>query len=104
MVTNVGVSVNDNETVSTSQFSLSAPTPNPAADNFSFSFTTQKSGNATITVSDALGRTVATLFDNYLEPGTHARNVSTSQFVPGVYYVSLTLEGQTLTKAVSVMR
>lgn len=98
------VSVNDNETVSTSQFSLSAPTPNPAADNFSFSFATQKSGNATITVSDALGRKVATLYDNYLENGTHARNVNTSQFAPGVYYISLTLEGQTLTKAVSIMR
>jgi hypothetical protein len=98
------VSVNDNETVSTSQFSLSAPTPNPAADNFSFSFATQKSGNATITVSDALGRTVATLYDNYLENGTHARNVDASQFASGVYYISLTLEGQTLTKAVSIMR
>lgn len=97
-------SVNDNETVSTSQFSLSAPIPNPTADNFSFSFTAQKSGNATISISDALGRTVATLFDGNLEQGTYARNVDASQFAPGIYYISLTLEGQTLTKAVSIVR
>jgi len=97
-------SVNDNETVSTSHFSLSAPTPNPTADNFSFSFTAQKSGNATINISDALGRTVATLFDGNLEQGVYARNVDASQFAPGIYYISLTLEGQTLTKAVSIVR
>lgn len=100
----VNSSVNDNTEEVNANFTLRAPTPNPASDMFSFSYSTSKSGNVQVVMRDALGRLVSTIHDGYLASGIYANNVNTANFNAGVYYVTVTLDGKSLTKAVTIVR
>ncbi len=97
-------SVNDSETEVGTNFTLRAPMPNPAGDMFSVTYTTATSGNVQVVLRDALGRLAATIHDGYLASGIYANNVSTNNLSAGVYYVTISHEGKSLTKAVTIVR
>lgn len=97
-------SANDGETEVGTNFTLRAPMPNPAGDMFSVAYTTATSGNVQVVLRDALGRLAATIHDGYLAPGIYANNVSTNNLSAGVYYVTISHEGKSLTKAVTIVR
>ncbi len=68
--------------------SLSAPRPNPATGSASLTLRLATPERVTATVVDALGRTVATLFDGEAAAGTDlSLDVDASRLAPGVYVV-----------------
>ena len=53
---------------------------------------------------DALGRTVATLFDGVRDAGSSRVTLDASALLPGVYYYRLSAGSRTLTRAMHVTR
>ena len=79
-------------------FTLQQNVPNPFNAGTTFRFTIPEAGPATLTVSDILGRTVATLIDGPLEAGSHtiewdARDSRGRELASGVYFYRLTSTG-----------
>ena len=68
---------------------LLAPAPNPVADAATVRFTLPRAMVATVTVHDALGRTVATLAEGAQAGGAHAVRWETQGAAPGIYAVRL---------------
>ena len=85
------------------------PWPNPARGRAMFRIASP-SGDATeVSVYDALGRRVRTLWDGQLEPGRHGvewdlRDEKASPVAPGVYYVRVRLGTWTRVRSVVVTR
>ena len=61
-------------------------------------------GPASLVLYDALGRTVATLFDGVRDAGSSRVTLDASALLPGVYYYRLSAGGRTLTRAMHVTR
>lgn len=86
-------------------FSLSAARPNPAAEEAEVAFVLNEGGLAKLELFDAMGRSVKVIYEGVLAPSVaHAQIFSTSNLSSGVYYYTLTVGGQSLTKSVSVVR
>jgi hypothetical protein len=85
------------------------PWPNPARGRAMFRIASP-SGDATeVSVYDALGRRVRTLWDGQLEPGRHGvewdlRDEKASLVAPGVYYVRVRLGTWTRVRSIVVTR
>jgi len=79
-------------------FSLSRNYPNPFNPSTSLLFSVEKAGRATLTVFNALGQNVATLFDAVAVPGTSYRaSFSGSGLASGVYFCTLASGGRIAT-------
>jgi len=79
--------------------------PNPAATAATVRVRLDAPGRATLTVSDVLGRTVATLVDGDLRAGEQTLPLDTSALAPGVYVLRLTLDdGRSVARSISVAR
>lgn len=63
--------------------------PNPVTHAATLSFSLAETSEATLTVVDALGRTVATLADGSYVAGTHTATWDVGDAAPGVYVVRL---------------
>ena len=76
-----------------SALSLGMPYPNPATSQATLALRTDAAQRVTATVVDALGRTVATVFDGALAAGAEQMLVvSTAGLAPGLYVVRVTGE------------
>jgi hypothetical protein len=105
----IGSSINTVEGRIPSDISLALRNyPNPFSRQTSISFQLAVSGNATLTVHDALGRVVQTLAEGWLDAGMHHY-----QFIPaatgnqsqsGVYVVRLTTRSKSATKPMILIR
>ncbi len=79
--------------------------PNPASGAATVRLRLDAPGSATLTVSDVLGRTVATLADGALRAGEQTLPLDTSALAPGVYVLRLVLaDGRGLTRPITVAR
>jgi hypothetical protein len=76
-------------------YSLSQNFPNPFNPSTQISFATTKAGPVSLRVYDVLGREVATLVNEYRQPGQFTERFDGSRMASGVYIVMLkTGEGQ----------
>ncbi len=83
---------------------LSAPAPNPVRTRAALTVTLGERAPVRVDVYDVAGRRVATLLDETREAGAHAVSFDASGLGSGVYLVRMTAQGQTRTRAVSVVR
>ncbi|HEX9614483.1 MAG TPA: CHRD domain-containing protein [Bacteroidota bacterium] len=70
-------------------FALSQNYPNPFNPSTKISFTLQVSGFTSLKIFDLLGREVATLLNEVLQPGGHEVTWEASRFPSGVYFCRL---------------
>lgn len=90
--------------VSATGLRLSATYPNPATTSASFGFTLPSAGRVQIALWDASGKRLATVLDERREAGAHSASVDASALANGVYYCTLTFNGETITNTVTVVR
>lgn len=69
--------------------------PNPVRSASTLRYTVRASGPVTLTVHDALGRTVATLAHGERAEGEHHARLDASGLAPGVYVARLVADGRT---------
>ena len=74
------------------KYSLSQNYPNPFNPVTNIKFDIQKSGLVKITVFDMLGRVVATLLNESLQPGSNSVDWDASNYPSGVYFYKLEAE------------
>ncbi|MBI3258714.1 MAG: T9SS type A sorting domain-containing protein [Ignavibacteriae bacterium] len=79
--------------------------PNPTSGVTVFGFTAPQSGNATVTITNALGMNVATLYNGMLTAGaTHSVNFDAQNLSSGAYYATLEINGRKVTKMVTIVK
>ena len=78
--------------------------PNPVAHTATLRFDTALAGRVTVTVFDVLGRTVATLHDADVTPGSHDLQWVTAEHAGGVYFVRVVTPSGARTLPVTVVR
>ena len=83
-----------NENVLLDELKLEAIYPNPARSITVVPVTSDKAVDATIEISDVLGRTIKTIFDGKLPLGKSNYYIHANEFAAGTYFVSLTTEEQ----------
>ncbi len=86
---------------------LAAPTPNPADGSTVLRFNLPSEQAMRLMVYDAAGRRLRSLAEGTLGAGTHSvswdgRDESGSAIASGIYFVRLTVGGETFTKGVVV--
>lgn len=107
LVRTTGTVVPDESVVS--QLTLAPPEPNPFADQVEFAFTLPEPGRVDLSVFDAAGRTVATIYAGFAGPGTNVaawdgRDSSGRLVAPGVYFVKMSAGEESRTTKVVLMR
>ncbi|MFB6287157.1 MAG: T9SS type A sorting domain-containing protein [Candidatus Bipolaricaulia bacterium] len=84
---------------------LSAPRPHPVRETSTLRFGVQDGRQATLTVYDALGRHIETLFDGTPSPGTmRTVRLDADRLSSGTYFVRLQAGGRSRTRRVTVVR
>ncbi len=84
--------------------SLSSLAPSPVADRATARLVLTAPADVRARVIDALGRSVAVVFDGRLPAGTHALAVDASSLAPGAYVLRAEGEGVRATRRFSVAR
>ncbi len=96
--------VGDGGAVRPRRFSLAPASPNPFNPTTEIRFTLAERSQVALRVYDLLGRTVATLADETLEAGAHARRFDAGSLASGVYLVQLTAPGFSQTRRVALVK
>lgn len=78
--------------------------PNPARGTARVGFSLAQAGRVDLALFDGLGRRVATLAQGDKSGGAHEAALATEGLAPGVYFVRLAADGQTLARALTVAR
>ena len=74
--------------------------PNPVSEQLNVEFNLLEKTNILGEIFDVTGRKVKTLFNNNYSLGTHRLDFDTSDLNGGVYFVKITLEGESFTERV----
>jgi len=86
------------------QFSLYQNFPNPFNPSTSISFSLERDASVSLVIFDALGRNVATLFENeFLERGTYETFWNASHFSSGMYYYRFSVDGKYFQQSKSML-
>jgi len=72
--------------------------PNPATENFTVKLELENNLNADLSVSNSVGQKVYEINNSELNPGANLFNISTTDFAPGIYTVSMVNGANTLTR------
>ena len=100
----IGTGIEDTEGP-TPIFTFDHPSPNPINVSASIGFSIPSAGRVELTVYDVSGRMVETILNGSLDSGNHSIQWTPgSQIANGVYFISLTTEGGTLTRQAMVIR
>ncbi len=78
--------------------------PNPFASATTIQFTLPNESNVLLTVTDVLGRTVATLVDGRLGAGEHSSTLNAGDLPNGVYRYTLQADGVSISGSMSLLR
>jgi hypothetical protein len=78
--------------------------PNPATDKASVSFSLSATTEASVTVIDGVGRTVAVINNGKLNAGNHTFDIDTKNLTSGIYSVVVNADGGTFTQRLSVVK
>jgi hypothetical protein len=74
--------------------------PNPFANGINVDFTLQSASEATIAISDMLGRNVKTVAATLYHAGSNSVNIHTENFAPGLYTITIRTDAGTRTMKV----
>ena len=85
-------------------YSLSQNFPNPFNPTTKFKIEIAKSSFTKVTVFDVLGREVATLGNQQLQPGTYEISWDASNYPSGVYFYKITASEFTATKKMIILK
>jgi hypothetical protein len=85
----VPLGVNDKNVILPAEFALFQNYPNPFNPNTTISFSLPQKEKVILKVFDILGRDIATLADEQLDPGIHHRKFSSIRINSGIYYYTL---------------
>ena len=78
--------------------------PNPFASEAHIQFTLPTESTVLLTVSDVLGRTVKTLASGHMGAGVHEAVFNAADFPNGVYRYTLTADGGSVSKSMTLLR
>ncbi len=81
--------------------------PNPFTSNTTITFNSQRSGNATVVMTDMLGNVVANLFNGFVDAGVETLipiNANNMNLNSGTYFITLRMGDKVETRQVSVVR
>jgi hypothetical protein len=90
--------------VARSGMKLESVYPNPTGDRGVIRFTTTKPGRVMLDLFSVTGERAMSLQNGTMETGEHTIAFSAAGLAPGVYYYRLMSNGETLTKAFTVIR
>ena len=96
-------SVNSGPSVPSS-ISLTPSYPDPFASSTTIDFTLPGESNVILTVTDMLGRSVATLVDGRLGAGSHSAVFNAGNLADGVYRYTLQANGTSVSGSLSLLR
>lgn len=85
-------------------FELFGNYPNPFNAGTSIGFELEESGHVKLTIYDITGARVATLVNGEMEAGVYSINWNAENAASGVYYYSLTVNGEKSTKKMTLLR
>lgn len=85
-------------------YALAQNFPNPFNPSTKISFSVAKGGMTTIRVYDLLGREVATLVNEYLDPGTYWTQFDASRFGSGTYVYTLSSGSYQVSKKMLLLK
>jgi hypothetical protein len=85
-------------------FALSQNYPNPFNPATDIAYSVRQTGQVTLTVFDVLGKTVATLINETLNPGDYVATFDAHQLSGGVYYYQLKSSSGVITKKMVLMK
>ena len=88
---------------SASSLTLGQNYPNPASGNTTIAYSTPKAGNAVIELYNILGAKVATPVNNFVNEGVNSVTFNTESLPTGVYTVYLRINGQSVSKTLTVV-
>lgn len=86
------------------KYSLSQNYPNPFNPNSKIQFQIAEQGNVQLLVYDILGRNVATLVNEKMQPGVYVADFDGSNLSSGVYFYKLITNGFTETKKMELVK
>jgi hypothetical protein len=78
--------------------------PNPFASSANIQFTLPTESTVLLTVSDMMGRTVATLANGRMGAGAHSMTFNGADFANGVYRYTLRVNGESVSRSMSLLR
>jgi hypothetical protein len=87
-----------------SRLALDPPAPNPVSTRTFLNYQIPEAGQVRMTLYDALGRQVAILLDEPMQPGLYDQVVSASALSSGIYFVRLESGDTSVTQKISVVR
>ena len=97
------VSVGD-ENISPNKFSLKQNYPNPFNPTTQIQFNLSHSGDVVLDLFDIRGAKIKTLVNKYHEAGAHEFTLDGTSLASGVYFYSLTVNGDTKTRKLALMK
>lgn len=78
--------------------------PNPGRDRVEISYELREAGEAVLALYDANGKQISVLHSGLSEAGSHRVTVDVSGLASGLYHYRLRVNGQTLTRAMTIQK
>ena len=92
------------ENISPNKFSLEQNYPNPFNPKTQIQFNLNRSGDVALDLFDIRGAKIKTLINKHHEAGSHEFTLDGSSLASGVYFYSLTVNGNTKTRKLALMK
>lgn len=103
-VRDVALSINPVDVTVPNEYSLSQNYPNPFNPYTQIDFSIKKAGRVSIKVFDMLGREVATLVDDNMQPGKYKARFDGAQLASGIYMYRIVAEDFTAIKKMVLLK
>ncbi len=85
-------------------FELYQNYPNPFNPSTKINFQIATAGRVTLRLYDILGREIATLMDKWVQAGNYSVNLGNTKLASGVYFYSLRLNREIITKKMEILK
>ena len=99
---NCATGVNENPTIE--GLALGQNVPNPFSNVSEIGYAIPENGQVKITITDLLGKVIATPVDGSVASGKHTFTVNSSDLGQGMYYYTLEYAGQSITRKMAVLK
>ena len=99
-----GTAVDSKTPATVSTFALEQNYPNPFNPTTNITYSLDTSSQVTLTVYNLVGAQVATLVNDVQAAGQHVATFDASNLTSGVYFYTLSADGQTLTNKMMLMK
>jgi uncharacterized delta-60 repeat protein len=83
---------------------LKALTPNPASEYIDVEYILEKSGFASVVLTDVRGNEILTAYSEVHSAGRHTRRIKTEGLASGIYVIQLRIDDEVLTQQAVIVR